>query len=296
MLRRLRRILGWVLAIGILGVLFIPVARNFVTVRSTLASPSPAPLVGGALLLAGYFIFRAALWYTLTQPLSPRPRFTVATRIWFLTEFSRYLPGNVWSFLGRSGAMKAEGVVLRSTAAILIREALTIVATAAVLLPVLVRFAGGDASPFRTTADFVGALGGVLAVGLLAPVRGWKDGALPRFRSRAISVLLGFAAWGAFGLGSAFVLVAFHAPVGIAELVFISVSSWLIGYVSLITPSGLGVREAAIQGYLHIGSGVATGVASAFALSSRVVLILVEVVLVLLALAVFPRSRAEASG
>jgi hypothetical protein len=289
---KVRSALGWILAVAVLAVLVVPVARNFGVVRSTLSAPNGLPLILGAFLVAAYFGFRALLWLSVTQGMSVRPPIGTSVRIWFLTEFSRYLPGNVWSFLGRAGALKAEGVPLAESAAALLREALTIVASAGILLPILRRLEHrGGSAPIDLATDVAGIVGITVILVLLSPLR-IRGVRLPALH-RLASVLFGVCGWIAFGFGSAAILSAFHAGIPQLSLVFASIGSWLLGYISLVTPSGLGVREASLQYHLAYNFGTPTVVATALALSSRVVLIVVECVLVLAVLVTLPRTRAE---
>lgn len=242
--------------------------------------PDIVPLLLGVLGVTGYFLLRAGLWYTLTDSCTPRPNFGASSRIWFLTEFARYLPGNVWSFLGRVGAMRMLGVPAAQSTAALVREAATIVATAGVLLPALRRFEGlGGNTFFDLVTNLTGIFGVIALIFLLLPVRIRIDP--PRARARITSVVLGMVAWLAFGWGSAELVRAFHAALPLVSLAYASIAAWLLGYLSLLTPSGLGVREAAFQLRLAYAFGVPTAIGTALGLSSRVVITVVEGILVL---------------
>lgn len=268
------------LTLVIFTLLAPPVVRNFRTVRAALAAPEPALLVLGVMGIAAYFGFRAALWYAVTQPCAPRPSLRQSARIWFLSEFARYLPGNVWSFLGRVGGMRLAGVPVAQTTAALVREAATIVATAGLLLPVLRRLEDHQGSvPFDLLTALAGVAGIVGIALLVSPLR--YRVAPPSVRARVTAVGWGVLAWVAFGWGNALVLRAFHAEPSTVSLAFASVAAWLLGYVSLLTPSGLGVREGAFQLHLTSTFGTPVAIATGLALVSRLVLTAVEGLLVL---------------
>jgi hypothetical protein len=284
--RRFRVLAGWVLTLAIFGVLAPSVIHNFRSVREALGVPEILPLLLGVVGLIAYFVLRAGLWYALTDSCTPRPNIAASSRIWFLTEFARYLPGNVWSFLGRVGAMRVMGVPAAQSTAALVREAATTVATSGVLLPVLRRFEGsGGSAPLDVVTNLAGIFSAIVIVLLLLPVRVRTDP--PRTRARIASVVLGLSAWIAFGWGSAGVLRAFHAALPLTSLVYASIAAWLLGYLSLLTPSGLGVREAAFQLHLANAYGVPAAIGTALGLSSRVLITAVEGVLVLCVLVLF---------
>jgi hypothetical protein len=72
-------------------------------------------------------------------------------------------------------------------------------------------------------------------------------------------------------LAQAFIPVPFSAwPPYLASFP----ASWLIGFLSLITPGGLGVREAAL--YFMLAPVTATGMAVVLAVWSRIVMLLSE--------------------
>lgn len=88
--------------------------------------------------------------------------------------------------------------------------------------------------------------------------------------------MLSLFGWVLFGLGNLLVIISFNYfnPYAVIPLVSFFVFSWLVGYLSFITPMGLGVREAVIIYGLSYLSPI--GLASSLAVISRVILVISE--------------------
>ncbi|MBU6389910.1 flippase-like domain-containing protein [Patescibacteria group bacterium] len=250
-----------------------------------------------------YFLFRAVAWRLIMAALGSKLPPVAAGRIWFLSEFSRYIPGNIWSLLGRVHLADKAGAPKRITAVSLVIEALFLVGAAAVFFgPFLSGFPGLASGP---TSDlrWLGLLAVPLILLLLSPgsVIRLANALLKRIKKPLISSTLSrrqllpiflslLIAWFAYGLASYCVAAAF-APLTMSWwwLTAAFIFAWLIGYISLITPMGLGVREGAVVLFLSPTVGAAT--AGLIALASRLWLIVSELsVLAAIGLAFAPTT------
>jgi hypothetical protein len=232
--------------------------------------------------------------------------FWPAVRIWTIANLGRYVPGKVWSV----GAL----VVLAQ------REGVSPVAAAgAAMLGTLINIGAGFGVVALTGASVLDALNpsyrwiawagsalfvaGVLALpALLPPFVAWlsrRQASLsPPSRNlsrRAIwlAVLINCASW--IGYGAAFALLS-HAvfpDIGGALPTFIAIwtASYLVGYLVLIAPGGIGAREAALVGAM-VALGLAVSAeATILAAVSRLWLIALEVAPGLLSIAFAPAVR-----
>lgn len=282
-----KHVLGWGIAVLVLLLLVPRVRADWSTVRSTVAAPDWGLLAAGVAVSIGYFGLRAVAWNALARGFTPPASSRIGVRIWFLTEFSRYLPGNIWSFVGRAGAYRALGVPVARSGGALVREALGVVAAAGVVSGLLWSGVSHQSATVNSSTLVVAAFGGVAMIVLLLPLR--FRGTVPKFSDRTAAQLALVGAWIAFGFGSALVLAAF----GVSNVIggaFASVLAWALGYLSLLTPSGLGVREAAFAWIATSVLGLPLGLASALALASRVVLTALEGILVVGVLAIVRRT------
>ncbi len=250
-------------------------------------------LIPAVLFFLGYFYLRALSWHTLMKSLgedvSPKENFAV----WFLSEFTRYIPGNVWSFGSRIVLAGDQGVAKKVTAAALSLEIILLIVTTAVLsVPALTM--ATKLQNWNLLIIIPAFSAGVLAVFLVGKKTLEK-------RIKALSQitlqkpLLGIAAlyqsvaWICFGLGTFSLLSARMAdPLVIVSAVILS---WLVGYLSLITPMGLGVREGAL--IFLVGPLLGVGAAAWLAVFSRLIIILVELINVLLWMVFKQRQKAK---
>jgi hypothetical protein len=81
-------------------------------------------------------------------------------------------------------------------------------------------------------------------------------------------------AWLLMSLSTSVTATAFGAHIGIADMLFITTTSWLAGFVVVGVPGGIGVREAVFTSLA--GGIIGTPMAVSLALMSRVVFIAVD--------------------
>jgi uncharacterized membrane protein YbhN (UPF0104 family) len=250
------------------------------------------------------------LFYTIVGYLSTRIindcggslRPLTGIRLWTLSMLGKYLPGKVWLVVGKLYLAAEKGVHMRVTGIGLFYEILFMLA-ASVLV-------GGLCLPFIDTGIIPGmaalpiaAAGFVLMLVLLTRPRlvnrvlrlfmrknkekEKKDVPVipplcfrPRFILGYVARFAG--AWLIWGLG--FYLLTqsvLSLPIRtLPAIAGISVIAWFIGFVSLITPGGLGVREGVLTYFLK--TFTEEPIAILIALLSRIVITVSEILLVLL--------------
>jgi glycosyltransferase 2 family protein len=258
-----------------------------------------------AIVLATY----AALiqsWRVLMTGWGSSLSYSAAVRTWFIANLGRYIPGKVWSV----GAL----VVLAQ------REGVSpVAATGAAVLGTLINIGAGFGVVAVTGSVVLDALGdgyramawigsAVFVVGVVTlpwvlplvlrflaarrptmrmPDRDLSPGAI------WLAVAINIASWA--GYGAAFMLLsrALLPDVSGALAAFVAIwtASYLVGYLLLIAPGGIGVREGAL-----VAACVALGITGAaeatiLAAASRLWLIVLEVLPGLVCLALAPGAR-----
>lgn len=227
-----------------------------------------------------------------------------AARVWFVSNLGRYVPGKVWQ-IGAMGVMAHERGVPPSAA---VGSSLVIA-----LVNILVGF-GVAALAGAEAFDAVGAEGVSLwlplaALLVLTASLPWTLAPLVRFTGRvtgrqveapdlpAAAIWMAAAgcalAWTLYGLAFRELAAGLFAPAtaGDAGLyVAVFTLSYLVGFLAVFAPGGIGVREVALGSLL-----VATGLTSAaeatmLVVASRLWLTVLEIVPGLLFLA-WPRPR-----
>jgi len=227
----------------------------------------------------------------------------VAYRIWFVSQISRYLPGGVWNYLSRVVQCSRQGIPAgRTTLSLYLEIVLILVAQIGAFLLTLPFW------PQRVTNLYWLLL--VIPVGLAAvhpavlrPVLGW----LAQVRGQRepvplrlttgwlLATLAGYLGAALVGGTAFYLLVRSIYPIRSALLPvlagMVNVSA-TVGFLVLIAPSGLGVREGVLAFLLSLY--LPAPVAVAIALASRVWLAAAELLGLATALMLRPETRPEA--
>lgn len=283
------KILGWALSLIALAIVGSWLWQLDRTVWSQLRQLNPGFLALSLVLLQGWFITRFLAWRLISQRHGYQSGSGENLRMWAVSEFMRYIPGNVWSFAARWRGSLTGGVSKASATQALMIEALGLVG-GALLLVGLTSQLNWWWGVLMAMAAYV-----VLMPRLLPWITKkfrWEQPAQIASRQLFWLVLLYAGSWFLFGLAHAAVYYSFPTPpvILIVHLVAYSVLAWLLGYLSLITPMGLGVREATLAGLLRTSAGLELSFASLITITSRLWLILSELVFVTLVL-LFSKKR-----
>lgn len=281
-------------AVGLLGLAFVArlAVREGGTIGGLLAGARPAwPGWLAAAWLAGLLGMAGIGWtwgVILRRLGSPLPAARVL-RGYFVGQLGKYVPGGLWSVVGR-GEWARRGGVPRPAAygATLLSMVTAYVAACALALACLPAALSG-AGPGLLAAG-VAALAPV-GLALLHPrvlraaarlagrlVRRWTRNPLDLpelpWRTTAGFVARQLPSW----LLIAGATLACAAGLGVdadpAAMVLATAVSWVVGFLTIPVPGGIGVREAtfvALLGGLGDGGGVA-----AVALAARLVFVLVD--------------------
>lgn len=245
----------------------------------------PLLLAACLCLLAGYFL-SAALWGRIVVDLGgpALPGWDVV-RLYMIANLGRYLPGKVWQIAGLAMMARGRGVsAATATAAAVLGQGISLVAASAVGLGALVQ---GPPEVRRWALPVAAALLAAMALGATPPVfrrvaRAWFRiarqeapeglGSVHALRWLALFtanwVLYAFSFWvlaASFGHAGAVVPVASAFA-----------AAYVLGYLMVFAPAGVGVRE----GFLVLFLGPHLGVAPAgvLALVARVWTTVVELV------------------
>lgn len=291
---KLRRLLGYLLTIVILFFLTRTLYTSWSqVVESGFKFTFNAPLV--AISLALLVIARGMAveaWRRILLALGDHIGFTFAMRVWFLSNLARYVPGNIWQVAAMIAMVEEKGVsktnallsqIIYSSIALSIAGlfGLEFVFDRTEILSGVIDVAR---VPFAQYAPMIGAIafialiivfsapqsyrmivaiaGRVTRRQLAAPDHTFARGLVPPLFSTAMWVTNGIALY---------LFVASITETNLAQLVAyiaINAGAYFIGYISFITPSGLGFREAALAIMLSVFFPVP--VAVAISLAARV--------------------------
>jgi hypothetical protein len=192
--------------------------------------------------------------------------------IYYAGGLGKYLPGGAWQYVGRAVLLVRRGVPTGPASASLVLEAVASAASAALLAPLAAGRYGLIAAAVAIVAVLVLARVGALGR-LIARVPGFSGIELDRLPGLVARY---FGVWLVFGL--AFWLTAralFDVPFDeVLKYAGVFAAAWVAGFVVVIAPGGLGVREAVIVALLQGSLGEAEAIVLATA--SRIAFTLVD--------------------
>lgn len=280
---RLRSLLGIAIAVVIFVFLARAIWRSWATVSTYPWRFDAGWLSASVVLVWVSFFFFIWLWrfqlHILTGRLLP---FLTAFRIWVLSNLGKYVPGKVWAVAGMVYMLRKENVSSsNAVSSSLLHQAYSIAASglfAAVILGTEV-FSG-----LTWISWIIGAA--VLVIVLYPPSFAWcVNLGLRLFRRGPIEITISplralgiftvyLLSWVVYGV-SLWTMLKGLSPtdIGIWEGSASFVAAYLIGFLAVFAPGGLGVREGILTLLLstHMDASLAGVVAVASRLWTSVV-------------------------
>ncbi|MEP7200217.1 MAG: hypothetical protein ABI874_10390 [Chloroflexota bacterium] len=282
-LRRFRRPLAWLVALVALAFLARVLLDSASELQRYPLTFDPLTLAVAFIALVVTLFCAVPLWQWSLCWLGAPLSFTVAARIWFLSNFVRYVPGNIWQPVTMVVLAKARGVdEVRTATSVALNWILSNVSA---LVVAGMYWALDPSSPTRERLWALPLIVGV-TLAVLHPavfgralrfalrVTGGAETNISLSFTRLLSLLLLHGVtWIFYGVSFAIFWSAFYPLDGrdVPRLTGAFAGAYAIGFLSLLTPSGLGVREAALVFFLNSAYPVA--VVTVIALLSRVWLI-----------------------
>ena len=264
------KLLGSILRLVILVGLSTPLAyalyKQWVGVRATLTSIDWQNVAIGTLIqLVGLPVMGMISWVVLRYLNAHQPLLRV-TGIYFISQLAKYLPGGIWAFPGRAVAYQAVGVEKVASILSVMREVIGLFLGASVV-GLLGLLQGLPISDWINITTIFGILICIILV-ILTQIPGFW-GFLKRFKflqktnlaifetrqSRldlrwlGYTLFLSLIYWIITGISFYYITVAV-TPNGYSLNWLQSASifslAWCAGFVVVLAPAGIGVRESAL--------------------------------------------------
>ncbi len=263
-------------------------------------------LAGSMLVLWIVSFYIINLWrYILFTVSGKWLKFGAAFRITILSNLGKYLPGKVWAVMGMFYLLNREGYPTASALACsVLHQAFTLIAGAIFIFIILGQEIFGGLSVLFL------ALGTLLSIIILYPpifsgILNWGLRILKRkplvvrltFAKSVFLLLLYILSWAMYGTSFWCLLRAlgiqpdsFWLPVATFD------AAYLLGFLAIFAPGGLGVREGVLS--VLLSATIAPGLAALIAVAARLWMTLFEVSQLLpLAVArmakIWPRSNTK---
>jgi hypothetical protein len=245
-------------------------------------------IVASVLVVFAAYAVLIEAWRRVVLSMGERLAFDTAARIWFLASLGKYVPGKVWAVAGAAVLAQRAGVDPSvAVAAALVLQALAL-ASGAAAIAITAREAfqavGPGVVPLASVL-IAASIAGVAALAsqpLLDRVNRLLPTSFPRLRAIHPAILglafaANFLAWSAYGV--ALLLLARGLLPGISlslgQAIGVFTCSYLVGFIAVFAPGGLGPRESVFL--LMLAGDLGLKPAAGLALASRLLLTGTEV-------------------
>lgn len=244
------------------------------------------PAIVSLVILQAWYLLRYLGWSLISRQFGVIDTHAANMKMWTLSELLRYIPGNVWSLAARFRGARQRGADRGGATMAVALEAIGLIFGAATVA----------AWFWRPGFWVVWTAGVLMAIGLLPVLlnfigrwRKWTTTTVTWSQSAQL-IFLYVVVWLVYGYAQALIIQALPGLTlpAIPRLIGINVLAWLLGYLSLVTPMGLGVREVVFVSLLR--TTVLPSLASVLAVLTRVWLVISELVFLGLVMILAARS------
>jgi len=242
------------------------------------------------------YLLASSVWHYLLNLLGAEVRLRTATSIFLVTQFGKYLPGNVGQHVGRVTVAKRYGIPMFPVLASMLMEMILVLSIMVFLsLPVIVQYIDTVLYWSVSGLIMIGLAGLGICIGstrlrekidhaikrLCLPNIGWHF-VIPIFLALASICMSGSAM---LSLHPGFMA---RLDIG-AYVVSVFCAAWVAGFVTPGAPAGLGIRELILSGGLSPVVGIEG--ATTVAILLRAVTTLTDLLAFVIGLLLLPRAR-----
>ena len=296
---RPRLVLSWAVGVGFLfaGVYLVAHARE--------ASQEFQRINWGLLALSFLallvtFGWQAWVWQFILRRLGCSVAYSRVFRIVYLSGLGAYVPGRIWQALGVLALGKQEAIPTRiSGVALVLANGLNLMAGSLfALVCYLLTWDSSISADVRWLLLIIGVGLIVTHPGLIEVTANWVLGRMKRepiqlllrWGDTLIFVSLYIIGWVLYGSAFALLVQAvIQEPVFLVQAMGANAVAYILGFVAVFAPGGIGVREVTLSGLL--AQVMALELAAAIAVIARFWLVGAQLVCALLALIEIGRRR-----
>lgn len=257
----LKFFIGWPLSLISLFFISKLVFSQSSQITSYIKIPTIPFLISGIACFVIYYCLRTFLWKYLLKHKGYYLSYKESALLWTLAELKRYIPGNIWSMVGKTLSFGDKGVDKKIIAKLIITEAGFFVTGCLILSLLSLDFIFSN----LIYASYLLKIFIFLIVGILSFFFVFNNKIFPKSQNRIVKFLkfflpdfdsytnfialitsvlfLFFYGLGYFLIISSVVYLPLNQSISIISFFIFSL---LVGYLSIITPMGLGVREGVV--------------------------------------------------
>lgn len=212
-------------------------------------------LVSAFLVMFIWMVVYGLTWKVLLRGLDERISLFNSVSVLAVSQIGKYIPGKLWFTVGRMYLAKKHGVSEAKTAVSTAMEIALSLLGAVILFGLAVALVPRNMIPGRVYLAFL--LVPFCVVAVYPPILNWVTGLiLKRLHQPVFEIKMTFrrllgilglyvCMWIVEGLGCYLLIRSFY-PIGLSGLPMVAGAfalSWILGFIVLISPAGLGVRE-----------------------------------------------------
>lgn len=285
---RVLTVVKWVAAVVALAFLVWSIARQWDDIARDFVRLDAGTIVLGVAATIVALVANMLSWRAMMSASGFRVRLAAASSIFFVGQLGKYIPGGVWSIAAQAELGRAHGLQRTGSAVAALASMLVSMVTAAVvgIVAVLLASSTGFATFWWLIPLIVvglvcltpPVLGRLIAVAFRILRRPAQDTTLT-WTGTVMSLVWSLVMWLAYGVQATFVLRVFGAdsPTLFPVAVGAYAVAWLVGFVVVIAPAGIGPREGILV--LLLGSVAGGSAPLALAVISRVFMTIGDVML-----------------
>jgi uncharacterized membrane protein YbhN (UPF0104 family) len=278
------RVAGILVALLALSLCGLALADQWASVKVAIEHADYRLLVVAFLAAALGMSELGVLWWQCLRVFGERSSLHDSMAWYFAGELGKYLPGGVWPVLGRGELALRRGGISRSTgyATTLISYAVMVAAaavTCGLAVPALAidNYVPGwewlvvGLIPLAVVGAHPVVFGRLLQAARRA-TKGRVNLETPSWSKMLGLIAIAVPTWVLVGVSSVFVARSLHFDQNPFRIAFAAVAAWIIGFLAVPVPAGLGLRELIFVALC----GLPAGPAAAVAAIARLILILVD--------------------
>lgn len=291
MLNKLKFFIGWPLSVIALIFVFRIIYTSASKAINAISEINLVFLLISLLFFILFFFLRSYLWKLILGPKGNQFSFKENALHLSTSELKRYVPGNIWAFMARTAVFEKGSLSKKEILGFIAKEAVVLSLSSLILS--LIYLLLYQSSLYIKSGVLLFSLIAFLAYifhkafAELLPTKVVKSVFYLFIPNYPILDNLNILLWGIltffiFGLGTYFSIISIFILDLKNILTYISLFSFsfLIGYISFITPMGIGVREGTMT--YALANFVGTSAAAISSIFSRVVLIISELIALIL--------------
>ena len=268
------RTAGIVVAVLAVALCVKTIAGQWPSIRTAIAQANPGWLIAALACSAVSMAGLGLLWWRCLHLFGSPAKPGAAVGWYFGGELGKYLPGGVWTVLGRGELAQRGGMISRSTgyATTLISYGAMCIGAAGVS-GVLVAVVSADDGgldwtwvmvllvPLGVAAVHPAVFGRILVLGRRA-THGRLDLAPPTWSSMLRLIAWSIPTWVLLGSAAVLVTEALGYHQQPARVAFAAITAWIIGFLAVPVPAGAGLRELVFVAVCGLPAAPAVAVAA----------------------------------